>query len=1725
MALIATYLKPVFQQKNNRNSSSEFLFSRRYFVVLIFTLALQWGTFVNGQVNITPIRTDVSGFGTWTDVNITGTSYLQLLSSSSTTSSPAMNFDNYTGESLNFKARTYGGISGTSNVIYIDYYNGSSWINITTRTPSSSSLTAMTQVDLSPYNGTAIQIRFRVPGATGTIGAGIDDISITGTLITSCTSQTISFGALATKTYGDADFAPGGIASSGLSVSYSSSNTAVATIVGGNIHIVGAGTSTITASQAGDATYCAATNVLQTLTVNPKTLTVTGASASNKTYDGTNAATISGSLSGIVGGDGVTLNGTGTFASTNVGTGISVTSTSTLSGAQAANYTLTQPTGLSANITAKALTITANDVSKVFGTTLTGGSGSTAFTSGGLVGGQTIGSVTIAYGTGAAAGDAVGTYANQVTASAATGGTFTASNYSISYTAGTITVNAVPTIFISEFAGWGYAGDFNDEYFEITNTGVSSQSLAGWTLEYYNSSGVLEGGAQNLTGSIGSNSAYLIAARTTGGAINGVTPDFSCSGIAMNTTGWVVLKDGSGTIIDQAGATGDRFADAKNYEFTNCTGDNLPVSNWDDLGSGNGTPGVVNCAITCTTPTTQAYNINFSSVYATTMIVGWTNGNGTYRAVFMKEGSGAITNPSDGTSYTASSDWSAKGTQLGASGYYCIYNGTGTSVNLTNLLPSTTYYVQVFEYNCTGASSLYYTSTATNNPNNQTTNAATSNASDIIRNGSFTEPTNIAYASYQEANLTSSSLEVAKFTLRDGGSTTDGDALGTTLTDITFTVSNSAYLRRIAIYDGATEIAEAASTTPLTFNGLNLNAGDGGTKDFSIRASFASTVVDNAQFQFTVSAATASGSGSTFAAANAGGASSSIAGDNNRIEVVATKLRFTQQPSNTSLNASMSPSVTVAASDALNNNDQDYPGSVSITSTGTLSGSPVSAALSSGVSTFSTLTHTVAGTGYTLSATLSPLTGATSGTFDITTFTYLAGDYRTTAAGASFASTTSWETYNGSSWSAASVAPETTAPSRIIVRHSGISAGTNGAYSYNDITILSGGELLVQDVSYTSSIYFVSAGKTLEVQNGGILRLTGFMNMSSSANFILRDGSYFYLNNASLENLANDVKEGRHWNGIENFEDNSTVVVQNINNTSSATVRSFLRPSPYQITPNAGGNAMIGNLIYDFTPVTNDQTILPALTGSLYFCNNLTIINHSSTKSIAITANKVQSPVAIINGNLTIEQGYVIIGTNYTANALQKITVRGNLDIQNANPANPSNVYIHSMTGTGLALIKMWFYLEGNLTVANGASLTTGYDAQSTDHSMLYFLGTNAQTINGAGTINLSNVAIQKGSGNVTVTLNRDITVNDTLQFDAGQFVIGNHTLTNGLSGTMGHQIGGSSSSYVVSDGSGTYTRTQLTTGTSHLFPVGPSTSSYNPATINYSGSVDNFSLRVSPQLLENGTTGNPFTTGVVDRTWHISEETPGGTTASVTLQWNGSEELSLNRSSCYVSHYASAWDEITGTSASGSGPYTQTRTGMTSFSPHGIKNKEASLPIDLLFFNAKQFGEQIDLEWATASETNNDYFSLERSMNGIDFSEIGTVKGSGNTNELNNYLYTDYSPSTGNSYYRLKQVDFDGNYSYSNIVSVYFGSDSFIGFSNFISNAESISFNVNNSDFSPFSVQIFDITGKVIYFSSYHEMSEDVSVVISSSGFVPGIYCLVLSNNNKFTTSKFILK
>lgn len=89
--------------------------------------------------------------------------------------------------------------------------------------------------------------------------------------------------------------------------------------------------------------------------------------------------------------------------------------------------------------------------------------------------------------------------------------------------------------------------------------------------------------------------------------------------------------------------------------------------------------------------------------------------------------------------------------------------------------------------------------------------------------------------------------------------------------------------------------------------------------------------------------------------------------------------------------------------------------------------------------------------------------------------------------------------------------------------------------------------------------------------------------------------------------------------------------------------------------------------------------------------------------------------------------------------------------------------------------------------------------------------------------------------------------------------------------------------------------------------------------------------------------------------------------------------------------------------------------------------NPTTPLPINLMFFNAKCENEKPVLNWSTSTETNNDYFTIEKSSDGINFKELVIVNGKGNNSSITNYKWSDRNSINGQAYYRLKQTDFDG--------------------------------------------------------------------------------------------------
>ncbi|MCH2215752.1 MAG: T9SS type A sorting domain-containing protein [Flavobacteriales bacterium] len=183
-------------------------------------------------------------------------------------------------------------------------------------------------------------------------------------------------------------------------------------------------------------------------------------------------------------------------------------------------------------------------------------------------------------------------------------------------------------------------------------------------------------------------------------------------------------------------------------------------------------------------------------------------------------------------------------------------------------------------------------------------------------------------------------------------------------------------------------------------------------------------------------------------------------------------------------------------------------------------------------------------------------------------------------------------------------------------------------------------------------------------------------------------------------------------------------------------------------------------------------------------------------------------------------------------------------------------------------------------------------------------------------------------------------------------------------------------------------------------------------------------------------------------------------------------------------------------------------------------------LPIELLSFDANLNGSVVDLEWITASEINNDYFLVERAGEDLVWEPLLTVPGAENSNTNIKYSEVDRKPLTGISYYRLKQVDFDGQFTYSDPVSVFNRQietdEEFFLFPNPSSTGSVFIRNPENVTEGVVYLRIYDMSGKAMKTASY-EASANVYQL--DYDLIPGMYIVQFSNENVNQTKKLVVR
>ncbi len=180
-------------------------------------------------------------------------------------------------------------------------------------------------------------------------------------------------------------------------------------------------------------------------------------------------------------------------------------------------------------------------------------------------------------------------------------------------------------------------------------------------------------------------------------------------------------------------------------------------------------------------------------------------------------------------------------------------------------------------------------------------------------------------------------------------------------------------------------------------------------------------------------------------------------------------------------------------------------------------------------------------------------------------------------------------------------------------------------------------------------------------------------------------------------------------------------------------------------------------------------------------------------------------------------------------------------------------------------------------------------------------------------------------------------------------------------------------------------------------------------------------------------------------------------------------------------------------------------------------------LPVELIDFTAKEIENQVNLSWSTASELDNEGFDLQRSPDAKSWETLDFISGFGTSLDAHSYTYKDKSPLKGQSYYRLKQMDYDGAFEYSKVVSVEVGGErnAMLFFPNPGSEGGSVNLRIDSENFESGELTLFDMTGKAVLVQKISSANMDLDLSYLSKG----IYAARLTFGGEQLVEKLLIE
>jgi hypothetical protein len=591
--------------------------------------------------------------------------------------------------------------------------------------------------------------------------------------------------------------------------------------------------------------------------------------------------------------------------------------------------------------------------------------------------------------------------------------------------------------------------------------------------------------------------------------------------------------------------------------------------------------------------------------------------------------------------------------------------------------------------------------------------------------------------------------------------------------------------------------------------------------------------------------------------------------------------------------------------------------------------------------------------------------------------------------------------------------------------------------------------------------------------------------------------------------------------------------------------------SPNTVTYSGSGAQTIKNTTYHNLTMGNANT--KTLGGATTVNNNLTLsgaaslaagannlsvggnwINNSSGTYSSTGTTTFSGLTATITGTGTTNFGNLTISGELTSHPTTgRVIVTGVFTNNGTFNHNNSDI---SFTGTSsLAGSETFEFYHLNVTsgtltfpTANEISIEGDLTVSGTlthSTSTLLFVGSGTQNIQGAtATQTFYGLTLDNGG---TLQLSKPIIITNALTLTSG---IINTSSTNTLTVNQGATLtGGSSTAHINGP------MTHVATGNAHtkVFPIGKG-GIYRPVTLTISASGSPTS-NYTAEVFNSAASGLGYTfsdpikwvSGI--RYWNITQSNATGfIDARATLTYGAGDEVAVPANLVIAKSSGSTWVNIGGT-GSGTPSGTIQSDPFSTFSIFTLANiGEGSgeinpLPVELVYFTALPNNGRVDLAWRTATELNNEDFTVERSRDGVRFDELFRVSGNGTTNEAHDYRASDMHPLPGVSYYRLRQTDFDGTTETFNIVRVSFEAP--FGITAYPTRVNSfINLQLSSGDNDELTISILDMGGKLHYREKIPTTSASHSLRIDQLDRLPaGSYFIQAANSKHSAVQRFV--